>query len=273
MKNSITFQITTISINSLLLKRQITIDCYHTVITENTDHLLLINDGQDLNSMNFLSILNNLQTNNLHHFFVYAGVHCSDDRKNEYGTAGILDYTGRGTTAVAYQQALIQEIIPAIETSLLNNNFKHYGIAGFSLGGLSAIDTLWNHSDTFSYCGVFSGSLWWRDLDQNDPAYDDDINRIMHRKIKKSHGRPGLRFFFEAGKLDETADRNNNGIIDAIEDTIDLISLLNDKGYINKNEIAYLELEDGKHDTATWAKAMPVFLNWLHHHDDTESTK
>ena len=34
---------------------------------------------------------------------------------------------------------------------------------------------------------------------------------------------PGLKFFFQCGNMDETMDRNKNGIIDSIDDTLDLI--------------------------------------------------
>ena len=66
-------------------------------------------------------------------------------------------------------------------------------------------------------------------------------------KIKKGSFSPQLKFFFECGALDEKADRNNNGVIDAIDDTLDLIKELKKKGY-TKNEIKYLQLVDGKHE-------------------------
>jgi hypothetical protein len=71
-----------------------------------------------------------------------------------------------------------------------------------------------------------------------------------------------LKFFFEAGELDESADRNQNGIIDSIDDTISLIDELVKKGYDRKKDIYYLQLEDGKHDVTTWGRAFPAFLEW-----------
>ena len=29
-----------------------------------------------------------------------------------------------------------------------------------------------------------------------------------------------------------------------------------------EKDIKYLEMHDGKHDIATWGRAMPVFLKW-----------
>ena len=57
-------------------------------------------------------------------------------------------------------------------------------------------------------------------------------------------------------------DRNQNGIIDSIDDTLDLIKELEAKGYSAPREIFYLEMPEGKHDIPTWSLAMPVFLQW-----------
>jgi enterochelin esterase family protein len=84
----------------------------------------------------------------------------------------------------------------------------------------------------------------------------------MHRIIRESKVKPDLKFWLQTGTLDETADRNKNGIIDSIDDTIDLIAELEAKGFKRPNDIQYLEMVGGKHDMATWAKAMPQFLIW-----------
>jgi len=61
--------------------------------------------------------------------------------------------------------------------------------------------------------------------------------------------------------MDETADRNKNGVIDSIDDALDLIVELKAKGYTDEH-IKYLELPDGTHDVVTWTKAFPEFLKW-----------
>jgi hypothetical protein len=85
----------------------------------------------------------------------------------------------------------------------------------------------------------------------------------MHSKIREKKYQPQLRFFLEAGRLDENADRNNNGIIDSIDDTLGIINELERLGYSRSNAIHYLELENGKHDIDTWARVMPQFIEWL----------
>ena len=122
------------------------------------------------------------------------------------------------------------------------------------------MDTVWNYPDVFSIVGVFSGSFWWRKKALED-GYNEDVDRIMHQKIRQGKYYPGLRFYFTTGSLDETADRNNNGIIDSIDDTLGLIKELKNKGYTDY-AISYINYEDGKHDIETWGKAMPRFLLW-----------
>ncbi len=244
------------------LKREVTLDVYLPVgILNHCDvSLLLINDGQDLPVMNFENILE------MHAEMITpllcVGIYCSQDRKNEYGTADVLDYKGRGTKAKAYQQFVLSELLPFIRNTYLISSFKEKSYCGFSLGGLSALDIVWNHPEEFSKVGLFSASLWWRTVSQDEKGFDENIHRIMHMKIRKGSYYPWLKFFFETGTLDETADRNSNGIIDAIDDTTSLIDELVLKGYERDNDIKYLELKDGKHDVATWGKAFPEFLKW-----------
>ncbi|TXT30721.1 MAG: hypothetical protein FD136_1617 [Chitinophagaceae bacterium] len=42
---------------------------------------------------------------------------------------------------------------------------------------------------------------------------------------------------------------------------ITMVLLIQFKGYTDEH-IQYLELADGSHDVATWAKAFPAFLKW-----------
>lgn len=221
--------------------------------------LLLINDGQDLLTMPFNNILNNLYDNKEINKLFCIGIHCGMDRKNEYATANKPDYKGRGAKAAAYTKFIMEELLPFIYSTYSIKNFKTKSFAGFSLGGLSALDIVWNHPEEFARAGIFSGSLWWRVKDQSDVDFDEWQHRIMHRQIRDGIYAPHLKFFFEAGAKDETADRNNNGIIDSIDDTIDLMTELNNKGY-GKDNVYYLELPEGRHDVATWALALPVFL-------------
>jgi len=250
---------------SQFLDRDVKIDFYFPPASINPLNLslLLVNDGQDLVTMQFESILEDLYDGDLIKDLFCVGIHCSKDRKNEYGTANHLDYKGRGARAALYNRFILEELMPFIRNYLSVYSFREKCFAGFSLGGLCALDMVWNHPLEFSKVGVFSGSLWWRDKDQADDDFDENVNRIMHRQVEESGDfYPWLKFFFEVGTLDETADRNNNGVIDSIDDTTSFIDILVEKGYDRNSAIKFLELNDGKHDVPTWALAFPDFLKW-----------
>lgn len=251
-------------LTSIHLGRDVKVDCYLPADIHKLSslHLLLINDGQDLRTMHFEEILDELIADNQIEPIFCVGVHCSTDRKNEYGTAKILDYKGRGAKAFLYTRFIMEELLPFVRKKYNILSFKEKSFAGFSLGGLSAMDIVWNNPAEFCIAAVFSGSMWWRDKDQEDTDFDEDKNRIMHRQVREAGYYPWLKFFFEVGTMDETADRNKNGIIDSIDDTRGLITELTSKGYKEPRDIHYLELKDGRHDVATWAKAFPVFLTW-----------
>ena len=252
------------AIASRLLKRYVIVDVYRpkTIASEGSISLLLLNDGQNLEEMQFAALSNGLLESGQIQPLFCVGIHCDKDRIEEYGTATQLDYAGRGKKAKAYQQFLIEELLPFLHTEYRVEGFGQKAIAGFSMGGLSAIDTLFNYPDVFSTAGVFSGSLWWRSKDLND-GYEDDRHRILHQLVRSQSHRPGKRFYFTTGSQDETADRNHNGIIDSIDDTLDLISELERIGYKRDTDIFYRNDEEGRHDIATWAKALPPFLLWL----------
>ena len=252
------------TLNSGFLQREVLIDFYFPPGKNNlvNSDLLLINDGQDLIKMDFKTILKNLYFKDAIMPLFCVGIHCGADRKNEYGTANFLNDKGQGAKAELYSRFVLEELIPFIRKKSRADTFKSKSFCGFSLGALSALDIVWNNANEFLNAGAFSGSFWWRSVSQDNWDFDESNHRIMHNQIKNGNYYPWLKFFFETGTLDETADRNNNGIIDSIDDTISLINELVKKGYNPERDIRYIELKDGSHDVITWSRALPEFLKW-----------
>lgn len=222
--------------------------------------VLLFNDGQDMEAVGMLRCLERELAAGRIRPLIVAAVHAGD-RLQEYGTIGRPDYKKRGRKATAYGRFVTEELIP-----LLRNRYRcadgreHWGVAGFSLGGLSAFDLAWNYPAHFGKVGVFSGSFWWRSK-AFKPA-DPDADRIVHEVVPRGPLREGLRFWLQTGTNDETADRNNNGVIDAIDDTLDLIAELEKLGYRRGHDVTYVEVKGGEHNPQTWGRILPAFLRW-----------
>ena len=221
---------------------------------------VIFNDGQDLEQMRLQDTLDTLwKMARIPHLIAF-GVHAGD-RMEEYGTAHQVDYLGRGSQASAYAQFITKELLPSLYQRFhLSHLPSDSAIAGFSLGGLSALDIAWQYPGIFTKIGVFSGSLWWRS--KPFKAEDPDADRIAHGMVAMGPYRPGMKFWLQTGTNDETDDRNNNGIIDSIDDTLDLITELEKLGYQNGRDIRYLEVVNGEHNPKTWGEAMGDFLVW-----------
>ncbi|QEC77629.1 alpha/beta hydrolase [Mucilaginibacter ginsenosidivorax] len=252
----------TITINSALLKREVLCTLLIPDEQEIAEplSLLLLNDGQELENLALSQTLEQLYNTNRIKPLLVAAVHAGEDRLQEYGVAGRPDFKKRGAKADIYNQFIITELLPRIKAETGIHEFESKAFAGFSLGGLSAFDICWNNADVFDKVGVFSGSFWWRCKDLAKGYTDND--RIAHALVRETEGKPELKFWLQTGTKDETSDRNKNGIIDAIDDTIDLIKELEGKGYSRPADIHYVEVVGGSHNTETWGRVMGKFLCW-----------
>lgn len=246
-------------ITSDFLGRPVRVDVYFPVFTgRGKCDLLILNDGQDAEALKLDFTLNNLfKTKDISNLII-AAVHANENRMQEYGIASQVDYLGRGNRAFAYSDFVVRELIPYLKLNYPVAKRK-YAIAGFSLGGLSAFDIAWNHVLNFDRSGVFSGSFWWR-----SKAYENgytEADRIAHAMVRNTY-RPGkLKVWLQCGTQDETHDRNNNNIIDSIDDTLDLMFELSQVGY-TAHDVEYRQVRKGKHDFTTWSKVFPEFLIW-----------
>ncbi|WGK65297.1 alpha/beta hydrolase [Croceiramulus getboli] len=230
--------------------------------TQKTFPVLLMNDGQDFTAMNLEKTLIQSFHSRKNKPFIYIGVETNHQRMQEYGLAHAADFKGRGARAKDYAAFIMQEFIPFLKQEFkVSPDPLDWVYCGMSLGGLSAFDIVYNHPDSFGKVGVFSGSFWWRNK-AYDPQDHLDRSRMVLNMVENRAHAAHLKFWFQCGTEDEKADRNKNGIIDAIDDTQDLIKELEKKGYSYPGDIVYLEIEGGKHDLPTWGAVFPDFINW-----------
>jgi enterochelin esterase family protein len=245
---------------SRFLNRQVNLLMYYPGHVAGPLSLLLLNDGQDAEALQLEKVVNKLALQGKIKPLLVIAIHAGE-RLQEYGIAGSPDYKKRGSKAAAYTNFIIEELMPWLKHQFpISTKVEDRVVAGFSLGGLSAFDLAWQNPGKFGAVGVFSGSFWWRSKGLNDGYTDAD--RLAHQMVRMGKIRPGLKFWLEVGTEDEKCDRNHNGVIDSIDDTLDLVTELILKGYALNRDITYVEVQGGKHDYHTWAKLLPDFLCW-----------
>jgi enterochelin esterase-like enzyme len=255
------YRVENISINSSYLKREVAVTYIYPKDGNKPLKLLLFNDGQDFEALKLEKTYSKLLETRMISPALIVGIHANEKRIREYGIVGRPDYLGRGDLAGDYENFVLNELMPEIKSRFEGKLKDEPAIfSGFSLGGLSAFHIVWRNPTVFSKNGVFSGSFWWRSKAFNPT--DPDGNRILLDEISKNPAPKNIQFWIQAGTKDEKDDRNNNGIIDAVDDSLDLIQKLSEKGYRAYHDVLFTLTENGEHNPSTWAREMPKFLEW-----------
>jgi enterochelin esterase family protein len=251
------------TLTSKYLKREVLI---HAVVPRNSylpnseSKLLVLNDGQDSEAYQLKEVLADWEQNHPGQNIVALAVNVGE-RKQEYGISNRPDFAQRGSRALEYARFIENELLPwAFSSFHVSKKPEDAAISGFSLGALSAFDLAWTLPHVFGTAGLFSGSFWWRSKDLNHGYKPGD--RIAIQCINEEKTTKNLRFWFQTGWLDEGADRDHDGLIDSIGDTLDVIRALQRIGYKPGTDIEYVELGSGHHDHKTMAKVFPQFLQW-----------
>ncbi|MBK7897318.1 MAG: esterase family protein [Anaerolineaceae bacterium] len=222
--------------------------------------ILYVNDGQDQEALQIRETLAKLFQRRQMPPIIVVAVPTNPHRLQEYGTAVCPNAQNLGTKAGEYGRFLTTELMPAIEQQFRTSPHPaNVGILGVSLGGLSAFDIAWNQPELFGVVGVMSGSFWWRAAEDETKMPPNQL--IAHALVRQTPEKPKLRLWFEAATQDEASDRDGNGIIDAIQDTLELIAELKVLGF-TRDEVVYVEAPGGRHNYDTWAQLFPHFLRW-----------
>lgn len=235
-------------------------------------YLLFVNDGQDATALRVALTLDDLWTAGTLQPMVVAALPVTPGgvRLQDYGTAehdvSIACDPGNGqallgTAAGAYARYVIDDALPAVvHATGIVPAAQRTGFLGASLGGLSAFSIAWDHPEVFGLAGALSGSFWWRTM--SGTVEERQQSRIMQAIVARSAAHPGFRAWLEAGTDDETADRDGDGIIDAIDDTLDLIAALTALGFHEGVDVVYDQVEHGAHAYPTWSAVLPDFLRY-----------
>jgi enterochelin esterase-like enzyme len=182
------------------------------------------------------------------------------DRMASYGLAD--SSTGRsvvaptkygdvGANAHAYSEWVVRTLVPYVDAHWSTQaNANGRAILGWSLGGINAFSLGWNYPEVFGRIGAFSPSFWLTDA---DGTY------IAQKLVIVQPPRMGARAYFAVGTKEEEGDRDNDGVIDVIDDANDLAQMLRQSGAV---DMQVVELKGGIHRQSSWAEMLPGFLRW-----------
>ncbi|HEY5804046.1 MAG TPA: alpha/beta hydrolase-fold protein [Lysobacter sp.] len=249
--------------------------------------VLYINDGQDMAAVGLESTLSRLYADQAIEPVIVVAIDMLSDRMGSYGlsdrAAGTsLPGTSRfgpiGTRAHDYAQWLATTLVPYVDAHY--RTVPHASgrtMLGWSLGALQAFDMGWQYPELFGRVGAFSPSFWL------PPLRKDGDDRLAQGLVERGPKRDGLRLFVVVGSAEETDDRDHDGVFDALDDALTLIrggrdgarelhGLAGD-GYAvslayapcrGQADVDFLLLADGRHNQASWARMLPVFLHWAY---------
>lgn len=254
--------------------------------------VLYVNDGQDSDAVGLQPTLAQLYADAMIRPLIVVAIDMPRDRMGGYGlsdrAAGRSIVAGTrfgpvGTNAHAYSEWVAKILVPTVDARYRTRaSADARAVLGWSLGALGAFNLGWQYPELFGRVGAFSPSFWLA-ADRSDAAAIQRT-RLVHRMVERGPARRGLKLFFAVGSAEETDDRDGDGVIDAVDDTRDLVDGwhgdagvqakgLRQLGYgINlqhaarpaRADVALLQLPGGEHNQASWARMLPVFLRWAY---------
>ena len=256
--------------------------------------VLYINDGQDAEAVKLQATLDALIDRGEIRPLLAVAIDMPKDRMGAYGFSDRAAQRSLvtphrageiGTHAHAYSEWVATRLVPAIDAQYRTRaRPEARAMLGWSLGGANALNIGWQYPEVFAIIGAFSPSLWL------SPKPDDiagiQAGRIAQSMIASGQYHAGSRFFFAVGDVEETDDRDDDGVIDVLDDTRDLIDGwrvageteprakgLRQLGHsVNPDhaakgtraDAALFVLAGGKHEQASWAQMLPAFLRWAY---------
>lgn len=159
-------------------------------------------------------------------------------------------------TGDKYATFLKTELVPKVDAAFHTSAKREdRGVAGISLGGLISVYVGFEASDTFSFVGTQSGSMFWPYTGTLGDVDKNDINAMVQRA--STGPVVPLRFYVDHG-----APSNNESDCRAADDWDDcqsnalFVDALQQRGYT----YAHFVEVGGQHDWVYWKKRLPKLL-------------
>ncbi|MGY4517446.1 alpha/beta hydrolase-fold protein [Lysobacter sp. HA18] len=252
---------------------------------------LYVDDGQDAEAVHLADTVSSLAASGDIRAPIVIAIDMPPDRMGAYGfsdraagksVVAPTKYGDVGARAQAYSEWLVHTLVPFVDSRYaVRPSPDARAILGWSLGGAHAFNVGWQYPEVFGRVGAFSPSFWLA-TDRTD-ASTLQRTRIAQSMLATVDARHGSRFFFAIGTDEETSDRDADGINDAVDDVRDLVGGWNadpggmrglrQLGYrvtedpmhdTGSSDVALYVLDGGRHEQASWARMLPVFLRWMY---------
>lgn len=253
--------------------------------------VLYANDGQDMEAVGLQSTLTDLYRHHEIRPMIVVAIDMPQDRMAGYGVsdrakgvsvAAPTKYGAVGANAQAYSQWLAATLVPYIDARWNTRRAADSRwLLGWSLGAINAFSVGWQYPEIFGKVGAFSPSFWLS-TDSSD-AHAVQATRIANALVESTPPARHSRFFFAAGDAEEKNDRDGDGIIDVIDDVLDLMQGWKDAAGVQHKGLAQLgysintdysahpdrsaavfySLRGGEHNQKSWARMLPAFLQWV----------
>lgn len=248
-----------LKLRSYHLNKKIKVDLYLPTETDVYRSTLLINDGQHMEQLGLVKTLTVLFSKvDIPNIGVVA-IH-EYEKKIESGIEGIPIDKNHGKKAERYANFITHELTPYLQNNYGLMREEHQNVfAGFSRGGLTALNISWDNPHLFKKVGVFSGIL-----SNENPASGElkaGSSLTIPQSMWEGEKRKGLKFWFQTGTGNKKASKEDLAEVHQINETKDLIKELESMGYTNE-EIIYKEIQGGQDNYITWSGVFSEFLRW-----------
>lgn len=188
---------------------------------------------------------------------IIVGMDSTPGRIDEYTPTRSADPVGpngeHGGKGALYTAFVVTELKPYIDSHYRTAcGPDNTAVIGSSLGGLISFDMGWTHPDVFGKVGAVSPSFWWNQ--------QDTLARL--RDIDPLASRPS-RIWLDGGSGEENDDRDDDGLIDVIDDMRDVRDQLMVMGYTFGSSLGVREAKGALHNEDAWAERFDDVLLFL----------
>lgn len=226
---------------------------------------LYLNDGQDAEAVALAETLGRLYAEHKISPVIVVAVSMLPDRMGTYGYSdGRQSLTAQtrygpvGAQAHAYSDWLAHNLVPFIDSHYRTTRKPQARtMLGWSLGAANAFNVAWNYPGVFGRIGGFSPSFWL------SAKPGDASTAVVQSLITKTPMPKNFSMWLAAGSAEETDDRDGDGVIDVIDDSQNVIAVLQEKN-ANVALPALHIYPGGQHNQGTWKIMLPDFLLWAY---------